>query len=359
MSKTYTEHYDCTKLINSLDADGQRPAWYIVCSPERGPGKSYQFSKLLLTDYLENGNKFILLTRNACDLGTSLAEGTLNSYVKSINSPLKDYTISEKIGVRNTYSNIYLTHRDGDDVISEHIGYVVPIRAASKIKSISSLFYDAQSFFFDEFQPVSDRDYLPDEFDKLKTIYESIARGEGKATRYMPIYMSSNTITLQNPYFVNLGLTTKIQSNTKFYRGRGVVFEMVHVEGLVEEHDNSAFGRSLSSVYKTRHKSNMWINDDASLVEKPDNWGRGRYCCTLHAGSDVFGVYAYSNGMRYISRNIDVTCKYDYNLIVNGSYNRPALMTTPMLQQLRTEFYKGLIRCSDAGVQKVLIDVFA
>ena len=103
----------------------------------------------------------------------------------------------------------------------------------------------------------------------------------------------------------------------------------------------------------------MWINDDSSLVEKPDNWGRGRYCCTLHAGSDTFGVYAYSNGMRYISRNIDVTCKYDYNLIVNGSYNRPALMTTPMLQQLRTEFYKGLIRCSDAGVQKVLIDVFA
>ena len=79
MGVTYNKHYSCEKLIHTLDRNGNKPAFFIVCSRERGPGKTYSFSKLLFEDFLENGHKFILLTRNMGDLG-NVASGVLDGY---------------------------------------------------------------------------------------------------------------------------------------------------------------------------------------------------------------------------------------------------------------------------------------
>lgn len=354
MSKKYQEHYNCTKLITSLDADGEVPCFFVVCSKLRGPGKTFQFSKLMIEHFMETGEKFILLTRNKGDLG-SVAPGILDSFVAYA---YPEWTVTETIQMKSVYSKVTLSMGEGKEVQKKDIGYVIPIRAADQIKKISSLFYDCWCFYFDEFQPMDRSTYLKDEVDMLLNIYKSIARGGGSAVRYMPIYMASNTINLGNPYFNALGLNRAIQSNTKFYKGHGVVFENCDVEGLAELHSNSAIERALAP-HLARKGDNLWIGDNDSLVAKPDGWGRGRYVATLVYNGERFGVFSYDQiGITYICHTVEKSCQYIYNLTLEGELNIPALKMTGLLDTLRKRLFAGLIRVSDGGVQNVLMDVF-
>ena len=359
MAKKYKEHYDCTKLINSLDANGEKPTFFCACSFDRGPGKSYQFSKLLIDRFMEKGDRFILLCRNRGDLG-NVAAGVLNSYVAQAHP---EWHISETSQMKSTFSNIYLTRGSGDEEEKLHVGWVVSLKSQDRIKLISSTFYSAWAFFFDEFMPTDKSSFLPNELDCLRTIYKSVARGESHATRYMPVFMSSNTLSIQNPYFMAWGITNKIQSNTKFYRGVGVIFELVEVEGLREEHAASGFDRAIQKHLARTESSNIWINDNNSLVvpkSKTEGWGRGRYVCTLIYNNDKFGVVTYDSvGITYISRVIDKSSEYVFNLTLEGELNIPLLKITPYLETLKKRLFGGLIRCSDGGVQAMLCDVFA
>lgn len=354
MAKKYDQHYDCTKLITSLDADGEVPCFFVVCSKLRGPGKTFQFSKLMIEHFLENGEKFILLTRNKGDLG-SVAPGILDSYVSYAHP---EWSVTETIQMKSVYSKVTLSMGEGEDVQKKDIGYVIPIRAADQIKKISSLFYDCWCFYFDEFQPMDRSTYLKDEVDLLLNIYKSIARGGGSAVRYMPIFMASNTINLGNPYFTALGLNRGIQSNTRFYKGHGVLFENCDVSGLAEMHSNSAVERALAP-HLARKGDNMWIGDNDSLVAKPDGWGRALYVATLVYNNEKFGVRYYDQiGYTYISHTVDETCQYVYNLTLEGDLNVPLLKISKMVDTLKKRFFAGLIRVSDGGIQNMLMDVF-
>ena len=354
MAKVYKEHYNCNKLIHSLDCDGEVPAFFVVCSKERGPGKSFSFSKLLLERFFETGEKFILLTRNKGDIG-DIAAGIMDGYLQ-VEHP--EISVFEKSQMKDTFARVYVSHKDEEekDVVDE-CGYIIPIRSADRIKKISSLFYDAWCFFFDEFQPFSDP-YLKDEVQLLLNIYKSIARGEGHATRYMPIYLSSNTITLGNPYFDALDLNRHIQSNTKFYRGKGVVYERCEVEGLADEHARSPIEKALSNHIKKK-ASNDWIMDDNSLVAKPTDWGRGYYICTLVYENQKFGVVDYpAMGFKYVTRRIDRNCQYTYNTSKDGNLNMPLIKACPIFIELRKRFYEGNVRCQDGSLQRTMIDLF-
>ena len=351
MAKKYVGHYDNTKLINSLDADGERPAFYIVCSRERGPGKSFSFSKLLFEHFLDNGEKFILLTRRKKDLG-SVAEGMFEGYFQ-IEHP--EYNLREVLQMGHTFSNIYADTTVGEEKSSAHCVWVIPIASCDDIKKISSLFMEATAFYFDEFQPMDDR-YLRDEVDLVRTIYKSVARGDGKAVRYMPIYMASNTITLQNPYFKALGLSNKIQSNTKFYRGEGVVFENCEVEGLKEMHSASPIDKALKKHLDIK-RDNTWLNDDNSLVAKPKGWGRPRYIATIIYGSESFGVLEYPDVL-YISRTVDTSCEYVYNLTFdNGNLNIALIDSSSLMEFVTRQYYLGKVRVQDGGIQRILQEV--
>lgn len=354
MAKTYKKHYDNTKLITSLDRNGEVPTFFIVCSRLRGPGKTYQMCKMLFNKFMDEGKKFILLTRHKKDLGT-IADGCFEGYLQSEHP---EYSMRETLQMGHTFSRVYADTRVGDNVSSVECGYVIPLSAVNDIKKISSLFYDAWCFFFDEFMPVDDR-FLKSEVDLLLNIYQSVARGEGSACRYMPVFMCSNTISLQNPYFKALNLTSKLQSNTHFYKGEGVVFENCdNVDGLAELHKSSGIEKALKAHLDLKG-DNTWINDDCSLVERPNGWGRARYIATLIYGSECFGVNDYyQQGYMYLSRKVDKTSPHIYNLTFdNGNLNIPVIQTSVLIQHLKSAYFMGRVRCQDGGIQRVLQEV--
>lgn len=356
----YKEHYSNTKMLAAKDKYGNDPAFKIVCSAERGPGKTYSFSKTMIERYLETGDKFILLTRHKKDIG-NIASGVMDGYLVQEHPEL---TISEKSQMMGVFGRVYLSHLEKNEKgetkrISEECGYIISISSADDIKKISSLFYDAWCFYFDEFQPFSGG-YLKDEVDLLYNIYKSVARGDGHATRYMPIFLVSNTITLGNPYFDALDLNRNIQSSTRFYRGDAVVFERCEVEGLADEHARTPIDRALKKHIE-RKGSNVWIMDDNSLVAKPDGWGRGYYVCTVTHDNVKFGVVEYPMvGLYYLQRKIDQSCQYIYNTMKkSGALNLPLIRNAPIFEHLRSQFFNGQVRCQDGGLQRMIIDIIS
>lgn len=354
MARTYKEHYNNTKLITSLDRNGEVPTFFIVCSRLRGPGKTYQMCKMLFEKFMDEGKKFVLLTRHKKDLGT-IAAGCFDGYLTDQHP---EYSMRETLQMGHTFSRVYADTRVGDEISSVECGYVISLASVNDIKKVSSLFGDAWCFFFDEFMPVDDR-FLKNEVDLFLNVYQSIARGEGKAARYMPVFMCSNTISLQNPYFKALNLTSKLQSNTHFYKGEGVVFENCdNVEGLAELHKSSGIEKALKTHLDAKG-DNTWINDDNSLVAKPNGWGRARYIATLIYGNEQFGVHEYYQmGYVYLSRKTDHTCPHIYNLTFdNGNLNIPVINSSVLVQFIKRTYFMGNVRCQDGGIQRILQEV--
>lgn len=360
---TYKEHYNCDFLLNSLDADGLVPFAYVVCSVDRGPGKTYSISRWLINRYFDKKEKFVLLVRDKGSLGR-IAKGVLSPYVFD---NIEKGVVSETIDTSKSFSYIYLDYEDEGEHKKEIIGFGMAIKASDDIKKYSGLFSseNVTTMFMDEFQTKTG--YLTNEVGRVIDIAESIFRGGDthKAIRDdCRLILASNCINFGNPYFTALDLNKNIQSSTRFYRGHGVVFERCEVEDLADMHEKSGVRRAFSAftAKERENQSTIWVMDNESLVEKinGNEWGRSYYLCTLAYDGKQYGVYSYDNvAITYISTQVDSTCSYIYAMTLeNNSKNFPLLRNHPLMQRIRNDFFNGKIRVSKGEIQNMLIDVF-
>lgn len=336
--------YNNEKLMNSKDKNGETPALYIVCSETRGPGKTFSFASLLLQGFIERKEKFILFTRYKKDLG-SVAAGILSEVIRQ---KYPEYSIEEVIKMKGSYSDIFIRKEDETEIC----GYVIPLSACDDIKKVSSIFADCKVCFFDEFQPIQATTYLKDEVDLFINIHDSLARGGGKSTRHLPVIMASNALDIYNPYFVRMGLTSKIQPDTKFYKGEGVVFEKCDVKGLKEEHKESAFHRA----FKKEHDASGWYVSD-STIGKPKGRGVMKYFVTLVYESLYLGLYIYpSSGEYYIDMKGDPNFGTILNLSLDGKVNTLFIDKTPFFKEIRDRIKRGMVFFSNTMVKRIIFE---
>lgn len=351
MSRVYKNHFDIEHMVDT--AIREHICFVIAVSEdkERGAGKTYSSAKLLLSRYLERGERFLIFVRNVKELG-NVCHGIFGNYIYDHHPEASIYEKKQD----NVFSFVYYMEGKGDDKKEDVCGYVVPLKNASAVKLYRGIFQSSnvRYFYMDEFMPLDGR-YLKNETTNMKTIYDTV---NGKIED-LPIIMTANCIELGNPYFTMLKLNGKIQTNTGRLKTDTVVYENVTVEGLADKHMNSAANRAFGQNTE-EYASNVWIMDNNSLVCKPDNWGRAAYICTLVYDGNKYGVYDYySSPYIYISNKIDRTCEYEYNVKIDGDLNIPLLRSAPYLENLRNKFYKGQIRVSNGSIQNMLIDIFA
>lgn len=301
--KKQSKYYDGTRLLSMKDLNGKTPEIYI-CTSNRSAGKTTFFAKKAIDNFLNKGQKFMLVYRFDDEL-----DDVSSKFFKDIKGIyFNDFYMRDERKAKGKYRELFigeidLEHPDEIDA-GQSCGYAIALNNADRYKKYSHLFSDACCMIFDEFQSETNR-YCAHEIQKLLSIHTSVARGNGSQVRYLPLYMISNPVSLINPYYVTLGIANRLKKDTKFLRGDGWVLEQGFNESASTAQQQSAFNRAFSNnSYVAYASQSIYLNDNMSFIEKPV--GKSRYLATLKYDGQLYSLKEFQEqGIIYCDTKAD------------------------------------------------------
>ena len=245
-------YYDGTKLLSMKDLEGNEPEIYL-CTTNRTGGKTTYFSRMLVNKFLQNKEKFGLIYRFNYEL-----DDCAEKFFKDIQGLFfQGHNMESKRRASGIFHELFI------DNIS--CGYAFSLNSADQLKKYSHLFSDIQRLFFDEFQSENNH-YCSDEIRKFISVHVSIARGQGKQVRYVPVYMCSNAVSIINPYYVALGICDRLHDDTKFLRGNGYVLEQGFIKSASDALLSSGFNKAFANdSYVGYSAQNIYLNDNTAF----------------------------------------------------------------------------------------------
>lgn len=341
------KYYDGTKLLSMKDLNGENPE-IIMCTTNRTGGKTTFFGRYCINRFKKHGEKFILLYRFNYEL-----DNCADKFFKDIGNLFfpGSFMKSER-RCKGVYHDLYL-----DD---EHCGYAMALNYADQIKKTSHLFSDASRFLFDEFQSETNH-YVDNEVEKLISIHTSVARGQGQQTRYVPVIMLANAVTIINPYYVELGITERLNDKTNFLKGDGFVLEQGFVDSASSALKESGFNRAFSrNKYVAYAGENIYLNDSKTFIEKPQ--GTSRYLGTLRYKGVDYALREYAQaGVIYCDDKADSTYKFKLTVTTEDhQINYVMLKRNDLfLSNMRYFFEKGCFRFKDLRCKEAVLKALA
>lgn len=338
-----SKYYDGTKLLSMKDINGNTPEIFMVTSNRTG-GKSTYFGRLMVNRFLKHGEKFGLLYRFNYEL-----KDVPDKFFKVLSSLFfPDLVMTSKSKADGIYHELYINEK--------HCGYAISINSADKIKTLSSLFSDVQRLLFDEFQSETNH-YCNDEVTKFISVHTSIARGNGKQVRYVPVYMCANPVTMINPYYVEMDISSRLQENTKFLKGEGYVLEQGYNESACLAQKESGFNRAFKRNNYTSYSSeSVYLNDNKSFIEKIS--GNNTYLCTLKYNGSEYALREYTEkGIIYCDDKPDTSFKNKISVTTDDhQINYVMLKRNDMfLSSLRYLFEHGCFRFKNLSCKEVVL----
>ena len=336
------KYYDGTKLLSLKDIDGNVPEIYMVTTNRTG-GKTTYFGRLMVNRFLKKGERFALLYRYGYEV-----DDAAEKFFKDIGGLFfPEYTMTSK-AIGGGFAR-YLLLND------EVCGYAISINAADQVKKHSHMFSDVCSILFDEFQSESG-DYCPKEIRKFQSIHMSIARGQNKQVRYVPVYMLANPVSLLNPYYIEFDIASRIQKNTKFMRGHGWVLEQGYVESADLAQQASGFVKAFSgSDYTSYSTQGVYLNDDYTFIERPT--GKFRYLATVRFEDKNFSIKEYAEqGIVYIDSSYDEQYPVYISATTDDHRINQVIMrsNSPLIVRLKYFFDVGCVRFRNLQCKKCL-----
>ena len=336
-------YYDGTKLLSMLDINGRKPEIYI-CTTNRTGGKTTYFGRLMVNRFLDKGEKFCLLYRYNYEL-----DDCAEKFFKDIGKLF----FPDKVMVsRRKASGIF--HELMLDTVP--CGYAISMNSCDQLKKYSHLFSDVQRILFDEFQSESSH-YCNDEIRKFLSVHTSIARGNGEQIRYVPVYMLSNTVSIINPYYVEMGISERLRDDTKFLKGDGYVLEQGFIESASVAQKESGFNRAFSrNSYVAYSSECVYLNDNKAFISKPS--GIGRYIGTLKYNGKDYGIREYAElGIVYCDDKADSTFKYKVTVTTEDhEINYVMLKRNDLfIANLRFLFERGCFRFKDLKCKEAVL----
>lgn len=352
MGREQGKYYSCKYLLTLKDIDGNIPEIYIS-DGNRTAGKSVSWKSLLVDRFLKGQktgndiNQFMMLYRNKYEIS-----GCEQAFFGDIQRLF--YRGHEMTAKKIADGMIMQMYLDG-----EPCGFGVPVGMASKIKKLSALFARVGAMFFDEYQD-DDGKYLPREVEKIMSIHTTVARGDGKQTRYVPLYMASNTVSILNPYYDALGINKRLKTDTKILRGKGWVYERTYNENAKNSFQASAFNQSFAQSDYYKHASeNVYLNDNNALIEKPS--GIAVYKLSVKYNGEWFNVRKYDNLM-YVDEGYDASYPMRICFTVDDVTDDRAVMigqSNFVVVELRYWFQNGLMRFKNIRCKNMMLDLLA
>lgn len=352
MNLNMHKYYDGTKLLSLKDINGETPEIYMVTT-NRTAGKTTYFGRLLVNRFIKHGQKFIILYRFAYEIS-----GVSDKFFKDIKSLFfPEYTMTDKTAAKGAYHELFLQERNKE---VNPCGYAMALNNADQIKKFSHLFNDVGAILFDEFQSETNH-YCPNEIEKFISIHTSVARGQGKQTRYVPVYMLSNAVSLINPYYVELGISDRLQENTNFLKGDGFVLENGFVESAASALKESPFNRAFANnQYVAYSSENVYLNDNKAFIERPG--GRSNYLATISYDGRDYAIRQYiDEGVIYCDTKADET--FPYRIAVTTADHRVNYVmlksNSLFIQNMRYYFERGCFRFKNLLAKQALLKLIS
>lgn len=336
-------YYDGTKLLSLTDINGNRPEIY-MCTTNRTGGKTTYFGRLVVNRFLDKREKFGLLYRYNYEL-----DDCAEKFFKDIGELFfNGYTMTSKKRAKGIYHELYLN--------GEPCGYAVSINSADQVKKNSHFFSDVKRLIFDEFQSESNT-YCPNEIKKFISVHTSMARGQGEQNRYLPVYMLSNPVSIINPYYVELGISSRLTDETRFLRGDGFVLEQGFVESAADAQKSSGFNKAFArNSYVAYSSESIYLNDNKAFVDRPQ--GVGRYMATLKYNGQTYGIREFAEaGVIYCDDRADETFPLKITVTTDDhELNYVMLKRNDLfLFNLRYYFERGCFRFKDLRCKEAVL----
>lgn len=324
-----------------LDINGKKPEIYL-CTTNRTGGKTTYFSRLCVNRYLDKNEKFGLIYRFKYEL-----DDVVEKFFKDIQTL---FFPTHEMTARKLAKGIAVELKMDDRVC----GYALALNCADQIKKYSHLFSDIKRMLFDEFQSETNS-YCPDEVKKLLSVHTSVARGQGEQVRYVPVYMIANPVTIINPYYVALGISSRLRDDTKFLKGDGYVLEQGYNETASDAQKESGFNRAFANdEYVAYAAQGVYLNDNIAFVERLQ--GSSRYLCTLKFKNGYFAIRQFDEaGLVYCDDKPDMTYPYKITVTTDDHQINYVMLKSNdyFISTMRFYFQKGCfrfkdLRCKDA-----------
>ena len=308
--------------MSMLDINGRKPELYL-CTTNRTGGKTTYFSRLLVNRFLDRGEKFGLIYRF-------------------------NYDMESKRRASGIFHELFL------DKVS--CGYAISLNSCDQLKKYSHLFSDISRLMFDEFQSESNH-YCNDEIKKLLSVHTSIARGNGEQIREVPVFMIGNPVSLINPYYVELGISSRLRDDTKFLKGDGYVLEQGFIESASKAQLDSGFNRAfMRNNYVAYSAECVYLNDSKAFIDKPV--GNSRYIGTLKYKGSEYGIREFNDlGIVYCDDRPDSSFKYKITVTTSDhEINYVMLKRNDLfISNLRFYFEHGCFRFKDLRCKEAIL----
>ena len=341
------KYYDGTKLLSLKDINGNTPEIFMVTTNRTG-GKTTYFNRLLVNRFIKKGEKFALLYRFNYEV-----DDCVDKFFKDINTLFfNEYHMTSKNMGGGIIKELFLNNKS--------CGYAIALNSAKEIKTHSHLLSDVESILFDEFQSETNH-YCADEVTKFISIHTSIARGQGKQVRYVPVYMLANPVSLINPYYVKMGISHRLKTDTNFLRGDGWVLEQGYVESAKNAQEESGFMRAFAGDdYVAYSSQGIYLNDNVAFIDNPK--GKFKYMATINYNGANYSIKEYAElGIIYC----DTSCDLQFPLKISATLsdhklNHVMLKKNDMfIATLKYYFERGAMRFKDLSCKECVMAIIS
>lgn len=348
--ETSPDFYNGYRLLATTDKTGRKPEIFIAAS-NRSAGKTTFFNGYLLHNYLRKGKKFLLLYRRRYEI-TQAADG----FFKDISALFfPDLTMTQETGVKNVFEKLYVSEKK-EHAAKYECGYATSLSAAEQIKKFSHLLSDVDVILLDEAFPENDV-YIKNEIDLFMSVHDSLARGRGKMSRYLPVIIVGNLISVYNPYFDALGIIDTLQLDANYTRGDGFVIEQNFNEISARKHQDSAFHRALSSAaYNAATQERRYINTSYDMIDSSVA-DTGRYILTIRYKELLYSVrYNETGYFYYVSDTPDPRYKLQHaatekDISENAIFDPSSIYRKMIRDRYRKNQVKfRTLKCKDAAI---------
>ena len=238
--KYVPKKYNQIKMLDYLTDDDVD---HYISISNRADGKSYNYIHFFMRFAIDFDVNFMLIARHFTiqQMYVDQLRKIASTFNKSINSKNLQF-INSQFYIKVIYKT---------DKGAKTIGLITDLNEAQDLKYNSAYLSDFPIIIFDEFL-VLETDYLPDEYERLQTIYTSVNRKENIDYIHFPkIFYLGNAVNFSSPILMNLGLFNKIENqslNTIQKYGNKVLEinknlnanEIRNTRAFDEEHDNVA-----------------------------------------------------------------------------------------------------------------------